>query len=43
MLFEVVTIDFHYMTDRHKRFDLKKKEHSCVPKVKKKFSIGKLI
>jgi len=23
MLFEVVTIDLHYMTDRHKRFDLK--------------------
>jgi len=23
MLFEVVTIDLQYMTDRHKRFDLK--------------------
>jgi len=23
MLFEMVTIDLHYMTDRHKRFDLK--------------------
>jgi len=23
MLFEVVTIDLHYMTDRYKRFDLK--------------------
>jgi len=23
MLFEVVTIDLHYMTDRHERFDLK--------------------
>jgi len=23
MLFEVVTIDLHYMTDRRKRFDLK--------------------
>jgi len=23
MLFEVVTIDFHYMTDRQQRFDLK--------------------
>jgi len=24
MLFEVVTIDLHYMTDRQERFDLKK-------------------
>jgi len=23
MLFEVVTIDLHYLTDRHKRFGLK--------------------
>jgi len=23
MLFEVVTIDLHYMTDRHERFDQK--------------------
>jgi len=23
MLFEVMTIDLHYMTDRHERFDLK--------------------
>jgi len=23
MLFEVVAIDLHYMTDRHERFDLK--------------------
>jgi len=23
LLFEVVTIDLHYMTDRHERFDLK--------------------
>jgi len=23
MLFEVVTIDLHYMTERHERFDLK--------------------
>jgi len=23
MLFKVVTIDRHYMTDRHERFDLK--------------------
>jgi len=23
MLFDVVTIDLHYMTDRHERFDLK--------------------
>jgi len=23
MLVEVVTIDLHYMTERHKRFDLK--------------------
>jgi len=33
MLFEVVTIDLHYMTDRQERFDLK------ISKLKKKLSI----
>jgi len=32
MLFEVVTIDLHYMTDRHERFDLKISELKLLRK-----------
>jgi len=34
MLFKVVTIDLHYMTDRHERFDLKISKLKILMKTK---------
>jgi len=42
MLFEVVTIDFHYMTDRHKWFDQQISKCRCftVEKMEKQQTTG---